>query len=131
SRYEDQLRHVAASVAGPDRQWDLAFQSRSGPPSVPWLEPDVGDHLEALAAAGVGRAVVVPIGFVSDHMEVRYDLDVVAGERAAAAGLSMARTPTPGASSRFVKMVGALIDEHLERGGLPPEFCYPECCPPS
>src|SRR3954453_8942768 len=60
-RYQQQLRQVAAAVAGRDRQWDLAFQSRSGPPSVPWLEPDVGDHLEALAKAGVRAATVVPI----------------------------------------------------------------------
>jgi len=129
-RYQEQLRHVAAAVAGPDREWDLAYQSRSGPPSVPWLEPDVGDHLEGLAGRGVRAATVVPIGFVSDHMEVVYDLDVIAAQRAAAAGIAMQRVPTPGASPRFVKMVSELITEHAERGGLPPDFCYDGCCPP-
>src|SRR5204862_433114 len=79
--YEAQLREASALVA--ERlpvplPWDRAYQSRSGPPAQPWLEPDVHQHLEAVAAAGVSDVVLVPLGFVSDHMEVAYDLDVEA-----------------------------------------------------
>src|SRR5262249_42773098 len=88
--YEGQLREAAALVAADvgGLPWCLAYQSRSGPPSVPWLEPDVGEVLDSLAADGAGAVVVVPIGFVSDHMEVVYDLDVEAAERARRLGLS-------------------------------------------
>src|SRR6185436_18114299 len=78
--YEDELREAAALVAEraapADMAWNLAFQSRSGPPAQPWLEPDVCDHLRALRNAGIDGVVVVPLGFVADHMEVLYDLDV-------------------------------------------------------
>ncbi|HEX2027005.1 MAG TPA: ferrochelatase, partial [Nitriliruptorales bacterium] len=86
SDYEAQLREASRLVAervGGDHVWELVWQSRSGPAGVPWLEPDVVDHLDELASEGVTDVVVVPIGFVSDHLEVRYDLDVEAAARAA------------------------------------------------
>jgi len=112
-------RDVAATVAaevgrrlGTAPAWDLVYCSRSGPPSQPWLEPDVNDHLRELAAAGVPGVAVVPIGFVSDHMEVVYDLDTEALETAAELGLPFVRTATVGTDPRFV---AALVDLVLER----------------
>jgi protoporphyrin/coproporphyrin ferrochelatase len=104
--------------------FDLVFQSRSGPPSVPWLEPDVNDHLAALAKGlfpdgtavpeGVPTAVVVvPVGFVSDHMEVVHDLDVEAARTAASLGLPFARAKAPGPTPRFAVMVRELVAERV------------------
>ncbi|MFC6085156.1 ferrochelatase [Sphaerisporangium aureirubrum] len=120
--YEAQLRAAAARVAG-DRPFDLVWQSRSGPPSVPWLEPDVCDHLTALAAEGVKAVVLVPIGFVSDHMEVVYDLDTEAAETARELGLHLTRAATAGTHPRFVSMVRELLDEPE------PAACPAACCP--
>lgn len=103
---------VAAEIGRPD--WDLVWQSRSGPPSVPWLEPDVNDHLEKLAASGASAVVVSPIGFVSDHLEVIWDLDNEAAETAARLGLDFARAGTPGTDDRFVTMVRELVTECLD-----------------
>ncbi|MFC4586906.1 ferrochelatase [Sphaerisporangium corydalis] len=108
--YEAQLRATAALVAG-DRPWDLVWQSRSGPPQVPWLEPDVCDHLRALHASGTRAAVLVPIGFVSDHMEVVYDLDTEAAAVAAELGMPLTRAATAGVHPRFVSMVRELLEE--------------------
>jgi ferrochelatase len=108
--YPAQLAETAELIAarlGHDR-WRLAYTSRSGPPTVRWLEPDVNDCLAEIAAAG-GRAVaVVPIGFVSDHMEVIYDLDIEAAATARRVGLPMARAATPGSDPRFVAMITGL-----------------------
>ncbi|GII83553.1 putative ferrochelatase [Sphaerisporangium siamense] len=120
--YEAQLRATASLVAG-DRPWDLVWQSRSGPPQVPWLEPDVCDHLEALAAAGAPAVVLVPIGFVSDHMEVVYDLDTEAAAKARELGLPMTRAATAGTHPRFVSMVAELLAEPE------PAACGAACCP--
>jgi ferrochelatase len=111
-------RLVAEAVAddGPVHRWQVAYSSRSGPPSQPWLEPDVGDALAQLAADGVRDVVVVPIGFVSDHMEVVYDLDVEAARRAESVGIRMVRAGTVGTDQRFVAMVGELYRERVERG---------------
>jgi ferrochelatase len=116
--YSEQHLDVAAEIAaacaartGVQRSHQLAFCSRSGPPQVPWLEPDVNDVLRDLAAAGVPAVVVVPIGFVSDHMEVRYDLDTEAAATAAEVGLAFARASTPGTDERFVAMVRELLIE--------------------
>ncbi len=126
-RYVAEHRDVAAVVAdevarrrGTPLDWDLAFCSRSGPPHQPWLEPDVNDHLTALADKSVPGVVVVPIGFVSDHMEVRYDLDTEARETATRLGLAFARVPTPGVDPRFVAMVRDLVTEQLalDRGSV-------------
>ncbi len=113
--YEIQLRESARLVAERSgvRGFDVVYQSRSGPPQVPWLEPDVGERIEELAAAGVRTVIVVPIGFVSDHMEVVYDLDVQAAERAAACGVRLVRVPTAGTDPRFVAMVRELVQERL------------------
>ncbi len=106
---------------GIDRPWQLVYQSRSGPPHIPWLEPDVNDHLEALHAGGAPGAVMVPIGFVSDHMEVKYDLDTEARATAERIGLPVTRSATVGADPRFAAAVRDLVTERAdaERGGQP------------
>ena len=128
---------VASRTSFTARRWDLVFQSRSGPPSQPWLEPDVGDHLVALAAEGVPGAVMVPIGFVSDHVEVLWDLDHQAADQAAQVGLPVARAATPGTDPRFVAMVRELVLERASGGprrALSPlgpgwDRCAAGCCP--
>lgn len=139
--YSAQLREasrlVAESVRGPGAEFDLVWQSRSGPPSVPWLEPDVNDHLRSLAADGVKSVVVSPIGFVSDHVEVLWDLDEEAAGTAAELGLEYARAATVGADPRFVRMVGQLVAERtsgapaLALGPMGPshDVCPLNCCP--
>ncbi len=121
SPYVEQLRAAATAVTGrvaPGQPFDLAFQSRSGPPEVPWLGPDIVDHLDAVAAEGVSTVVVTPLGFVSDHMEVVYDLDTQAASHATELGLTMHRTPTAGTHHEFVAGLAALVAEHLD--GRPP-----------
>jgi ferrochelatase len=114
-RYAAELREAARLIAqrvrGGTLPFDLAWQSRSGPPSVPWLEPDVNDHLASLAKDGVPAVVVVPVGFVSDHMEVVHDLDVEAAHTAASLGMAFARAKAPGATPRFAAMVRELVAE--------------------
>ncbi|HST64544.1 MAG TPA: ferrochelatase, partial [Mycobacteriales bacterium] len=139
--YTAQLREasrlVAESVRGPGADFDLVWQSRSGPPSVPWLEPDISDHLTALAAAGTKAVVVSPVGFVSDHVEVLWDLDEEAAETAAELGLDYARAATVGTDPRFVAMVGQLVAERrsgapkLALGPMGPshDVCPLDCCP--
>jgi ferrochelatase len=139
--YEAQLREAAALVnvrlPGP-LAWDLAFQSRSGPPAQPWLGPDIVDHLTTLHDRGVRHVVVVPIGFVCDHMEVIYDLDTEAARAAADLGLGFARARTAGTAPSFVDAIRNLVLERTEN--RPPAFlgmlgpravpCRPGCCPP-
>jgi ferrochelatase len=136
--YVAELNDVAELVAE-GRPWALVYQSRSGPPSVPWLEPDVLDHLEKLHGEGTKAAVIAPIGFVSDHMEVKYDLDVEAAELAARLGLRVERAATAGTSPRFVAMVRELLLEResgpgeavrpaLGRLGPRPDTCAATCC---
>ncbi len=147
--YVVQHRSVAAEVVERMRQetgrrhpHDLVYCSRSGPPQVPWLEPDVNDHLEALAGHGVPSVVLIPVGFVSDHMEVIYDLDTEALATAKRLGLPAARAATPGIDPRFAAMVRDLLVERaaVERGedvsrqsvgsmGPWREVCAPGCCP--
>ncbi|KOS53599.1 ferrochelatase [Rhodococcus rhodochrous] len=134
-------RLIAAATGTPDH--DLVWQSRSGPPQVPWLEPDIVDHLDALHARGVDAVVVVPVGFVSDHLEVVWDLDTEARNRAAELGMAFVRAATAGTDPRFVQMVRELVRERLDgaapvRRGTEPllgvgcngELCAPECCRP-
>jgi ferrochelatase len=138
-RYTAQLQETAALVHGraaPDLTWDLVWQSRSGPPQVPWLEPDINDHLVDLVAKGVTDVVVSPIGFVSDHLEVIWDLDNEAAETARNQGLGYARAATPGTDPRFVAMVRDLVLERTagtgrERLGTLPiwDTCPVGCCP--
>jgi len=138
-RYEAQLHETATLVhaaAAADLPWDLVWQSRSGPPQVPWLEPDINDHLTALAEKDVTDVVVSPIGFVSDHLEVIWDLDNEAEETAAELGLGYARAGTPGTDPRFVTMIRELVQERTdavprERLGTLPvwDVCPADCCP--
>ncbi len=142
-QHREVARLVAQQVAkrtGSIRQWDLVYQSRSGPPHVPWLEPDIENHLGSLHAAGVRAVVVVPIGFVSDHMEIVWDLDTQAAARAAALGMSMTRARTPGDDPRFVSMVADLLTERIDGvepaerrrwggEGASADRCAAECCP--
>ena len=145
--YVQQHREVAGYIAsqvsgstGVDLPWDLVYQSRSGAPHIPWLEPDIDAHLRDLAADECTTAVVVPIGFVSDHMEVLWDLDTQARATADEVGLPMVRVATPGIDPRTVAMVGELVRERLD--GVPPERrarvgalgaspdrCAAGCCP--
>jgi ferrochelatase len=138
-RYTAQLQETAALVhdrAAPDLPWDLVWQSRSGPPQVPWLEPDINDHLTALAEKGVTDVVVSPIGFVSDHLEVLWDLDNEARDTARDLGLGYARAATPGTDPRFVTMIRELVQERTageprsRLGTLPAwDVCPANCCP--
>jgi ferrochelatase len=141
----DAAAYVTARVAeltGRRHGHHLVFCSRSGPPQVPWLAPDVNDHLERLAREGVRSVVLVPIGFVSDHMEVVYDLDTEAMATAERLGLDAVRVGTPGTDARFVAMVRDLLLERaaVERGetveraavGDWPALwdrCAADCCP--
>jgi protoporphyrin/coproporphyrin ferrochelatase len=127
---------------GIDHPWQLVYQSRSGPPHIPWLEPDVCDHLEELRGVGAPAVVMVPIGFVSDHMEVRYDLDTEALTKAAELRLPAVRSATVGADPRFAAAVRDLLLERAvsERGqpvrrcalgalGASHDVCPAGCCP--
>jgi ferrochelatase len=130
-------RLVSALVQGPDRDFDLVWQSRSGPPQVPWLEPDINDHLRDLAERGVKAVVVCPTGFVSDHVEVRWDLDEEAAATAAELGLAYARAATAGTHPGFVRCIRELVSEQLV--GIAPASlgslglcgidCPADCCP--
>lgn len=129
-RYAAELTEVSALIAeragGPARGWRLVFQSRSGSPAQPWLEPDVNDHIKALAKDGVPAVVTVPVGFVSDHMEVMHDLDTEAAATAREAGLAYARAATPGTSPRFIAMISRLVTEAI--AGSQPPGCPDDCC---
>ncbi|WP_235522305.1 ferrochelatase [Cellulomonas sp. Root137] len=118
AQHLDVARTVAAAVEerlGRPVTWDLAYCSRSGPPSQPWLDPDVNDHLAALAADGVEAVVLSPIGFVSDHMEVAFDLDTEALATAAELGMVAVRADSVGTREPFVR---GLVDLVLERAAL-------------
>lgn len=146
--YSAQHLDLAAVVAervgvelGHPVEWTLAYCSRSGPPTQPWLEPDVNDHLGELAEAGVRAVVLSPIGFISDHMEVAYDLDTEALATAADLGLAAVRAGTVGTRAPFV---AGLVDLVLERAAIArdedvaeasvgalgafPSVCRPGCC---
>src|ERR1700733_6788978 len=143
-RYAQELREVSKLISertsGGSIPFDLAYQSRSGPPSVPWLEPDVNEHLARVAKDGASGVVVAPVGFVSDHMEVVHDLDVEAAETAASLGLPFARAKAPGPTPRFAQMVRELVAERLfgaeplALGGFGPRAhpggggCPADCC---
>nr|WP_206022687.1 MULTISPECIES: ferrochelatase [unclassified Salinibacterium] len=135
-------QHLAvaeAVMAGREVAWTLVYQSRSGPPSQPWLEPDINDEIEQLAAKGIKAVVIVPLGFVSDHMEVKWDLDTEAMQTSEQHGVAAIRVPTPGVHRAFVS---GLVDLVLERrDGVPVEerpavtslgpwydVCRPGCC---
>lgn len=131
SRYLEQLNETARLVAEGafHSDWRLVWQSRSGPPTQPWLEPDIRDALTEIARAGGSRDVVVaPIGFISDHMEVLVDLDTQARQHAESLGLNMIRAATVGTHPRFIAMIRELVEERLN--GFPlAEGCLQNCCP--
>lgn len=115
--YQAQLAETArlvAQQAGFDKPWWLAYSSRSGPPSQAWLEPDVNDLLAERAAAGSRAVVIAPIGFISDHMEVKFDLDIEAAATARQLGLAYARAATPGTDPMLVSMIADLVAERLD-----------------
>jgi ferrochelatase len=137
-------RAVIAAVGAADVKWDLVYQSRSGAPHIPWLEPDINDHINAIAggedgAAGVKGIVIVPLGFVSDHMEVAWDLDTEALETCTELGIEAVRVPTPGVHRDFVAGLVELLRERMAQGtvadrphvsDLGPwyDVCRPGCC---
>ncbi len=139
--YAQQLQDASRLVAegAGSTNWQLVYQSRSGPPGQPWLEPDIGDHLRSLWESGARDVVVVPIGFISDHMEVLYDLDTEAQALAQELGLNMVRAGTVGTHPRFVRMIRELVEERVYGSpkrfigslGPCPDECAAECCPRS
>jgi ferrochelatase len=139
-RYERQLHEscrLVAEHAGAE-SWELVYQSRSGPPQQPWLEPDVCDRIEQLHQGGeLKRLVIAPIGFVSDHMEVLYDLDTEAADLCARLDVPMQRAATVGVHPRFVRMIRELIVERMTPGADRPalgelgpshDVCPVDCC---
>jgi protoporphyrin/coproporphyrin ferrochelatase len=140
--YERQLREscrlISEQLGVPEDHWQLVYQSRSGRPQDPWLGPDICEHLRVLSAQGGERVIVHPVGFLSDHVEVLYDLDEEAASVARDVGLRMVRTPTVGTHPRFVSMLCELIEERLREGtekraagSFPPnhDVCPVDCCP--
>jgi protoporphyrin/coproporphyrin ferrochelatase len=114
-RYSKQVAEAARLVAADlgIAEYDVVWQSRSGPPQVPWLDPDILDHLDALHAKGVPAVVLCPVGFVSDHLEVVWDLDTEAKDKAAELGMGFARAAAPSGDPRFARLVVELVREHL------------------
>jgi ferrochelatase len=144
AQVHEAARLVAEQVRGRTGwlgDFEVAWQSRSGAPDTPWLGPDINGRLEELAEAGVREVVVVPVGFVSDHVEVRYDLDVEAAATAARVGIRLARAGTVGTGESFVSMVRDLVQEREGAGTGPPkalggdgpshDVCPLGCCPGS
>ncbi len=140
-RYVEQLTESCRLVAerAEIENWALVFQSRSGPPSQPWLEPDICDCLEELGQQKVTDVVVSPIGFISDHMEVLFDLDTEAQQVCQQLGIQMVRVAAPGTHPAFIGMIRDLINERMVEspqraclGQLGPshDVCPEDCCPP-
>jgi ferrochelatase len=136
SRYEEQLRESCCLVASRlgCADWRLVYQSRSGSPSQPWLEPDIGDYLQQVASK---KVVIAPIGFLSDHMEVLYDLDKQARQICESLGIGMTRASTVGVHPKFVSMIRDLVLERTEGAprlalgehGPSHDVCPEDCCP--
>jgi ferrochelatase len=138
--YEKQLKETGRLVAEElgHKELQLVYQSRSGPASQPWLEPDILECLREIKGRGGSSDVVIaPIGFVSDHMEILFDLDTQARELCAELGLQMVRAETVGTHPRFIRMIRELICERMDQGqprlalgvlGPRPDVCEPHCC---
>ena len=128
--YSRQVAYAAGLVATAAGypEFDQVWQSRSGPPRIPWLEPDVADHLTALAADGTAAVIVCPIGFVADHIEVVWDLDNELRRQSEAAGIAFARAATPNADPRFARLAVDLVDE-LRTGAPPARVVGPDPVP--
>jgi ferrochelatase len=142
SRYADQLseacRLVCEQLGISASRWALVYQSRSGRPTDPWLEPDICDHLASLRASGVSDVALLPIGFLSDHLEVLYDLDVEAREKSRSLGLNLVRAATVGTHPQFVEALANLIEERVNQSSNRaavgafaawPDVCPEDCCP--
>jgi len=140
SDYCKQLQEASRLVAEQAKisKWKLVYQSRSGPPSQPWLEPDVCDAIRDLHVQGESNVVIVPIGFISDHMEVLFDLDTEAADLCKELGMKMARANTAGTDPEFVQMIRDLIaerafglSEKAAIGRMPAnhDVCPLDCCP--
>lgn len=142
SSYEAQLKESCRLVAEGTgiQHWDLVYQSRSGPPQVPWLEPDILDHMDAIYEQGVRNMIIMPIGFISDHMEVMYDLDTEALAKAEELGMKMVRAASVGVHPRFIQMIRELIQERMTENpvrlclgdrGPNHDVCPANCCLPA
>jgi ferrochelatase len=138
--YEKQLWETGRLVAEElgHKEWRLVYQSRSGPASQPWLEPDILDWLRELKVTrDISDVVIAPIGFVSDHMEILFDLDTQARDLCVQLGLNMVRAQTVGTHRRFIRMIRELIRERMDTSqprlalgvlGARPDICPPDCC---
>jgi ferrochelatase len=133
------VAEVVMAAAGSSAEWSLVYQSRSGPPTQPWLEPDISDRMRELAESGTQGFVIVPLGFVSDHMEVKWDLDTEAMETAEELGTFAVRAPTPGIHPAYVsglidlvmeRVTGTPVDDRPALTDLGPwyDVCRPGCC---
>ncbi|MFF3572076.1 ferrochelatase [Nocardia jiangxiensis] len=142
SRQVAEAARLCAAATG-FAEYDVVWQSRSGPPQVPWLEPDIVDHLGELSATGVDAVVLCPVGFVSDHLEVVWDLDNEAHQKAGELDMAFVRAATPGTDPRFARLIAELVEEHLtdvapRRLGTVPGYgctvngapCAVGCCEP-
>lgn len=130
SPYVSQLTQTCEKVAKNLQleNWNLVYQSRSGPPTIPWLGPDILDHIGQLSERkGVKNLLISPIGFVSDHMEVLYDLDVEAKKLCDELGIFMIRAETPGNDPRMIQMILELVEEQQQESAQP-FICKPDCC---
>lgn len=137
AQLNETCRLIASELQLPPERWSLVYQSRSGRPGDPWLEPDIGDHIKTLHEQGAKSLVIAPVGFLSDHMEVLFDLDEEAKSVCADLGIAMTRAATVGTHPRFIGMVRELIEERLgttsERraiGSFGPshDVCPTNCC---
>jgi ferrochelatase len=137
--YEVQLQETCRLIAEAigHNNWRLVYQSRSGSPAQPWLEPDICDYLTELKAAGTEDVVIAPVGFISDHMEVLYDLDTEARALCEKINLNMVRASTVGAHPAFVRMIRELILERMNPDtprrflgmrGVSQDVCPTDCC---
>lgn len=140
SRYEMQLKEASRLVSERvgSNPWSLVYQSRSGPPTQPWLEPDVCDYIRDLHSQGDTHIVIAPIGFLSDHMEVLFDLDTEAKELCDELGIAMVRAATVGTHPKFISMIRELVIERLDESvhkmalgdhGPGHDVCPEDCCP--
>lgn len=139
--YADQLTDASMLVADlvHHSDWALAYQSRSGPANQPWLGPDICDYLKELQQQEYKDVIVLPIGFICDHLEVIYDLDTEAKKVAGELGINMIRVPTAGTHPKFINMIRELIAERVEdyepralgEYGLVPTQCSTNCCKPA
>jgi ferrochelatase len=128
--YERQLHATAADLAEKFeiKSYSVVYQSRSGPPTQPWLGPDICEHLRMAGEDGAQEVVICPIGFVADHMEVLYDLDFEAKNVCRELGIKVVRAGTVGVHPAFVQMICGLVQGHLKKEG-PVKYCAAECCP--